>query len=74
MFHFILNFRRTTIKNLNNKYINMTHTKQIVRNSTGEKFPRKQLIENAARKTTVTWGVEKPHSYRSRISVSWESS
>ena len=42
----------------------MARTKQTARKSTGGKAPRKALATKAARKSTPTGGVKKPHRYR----------
>ena len=42
----------------------MARTKQTARKSTGGKAPRKQIATKAARKSTASSGVKKPHRYR----------
>ncbi|GKV26351.1 hypothetical protein SLEP1_g35676 [Rubroshorea leprosula] len=46
-------------------FLEMAHTKQTARKSTGGKAPRKQLAAKAARKSApATGGVKKPHRFR----------
>ena len=42
----------------------MARTKQTARKTTGGKAPRKQLASKAARKSTPSAGIKKPHRYR----------